>query len=135
MTLPVSLRVVNEGLAFLLELLALGALAWWGWQSTGEIWRILPAVAAPASAALLWGMFAAPRARFKVSAPTVLVVKAVVFGSATASLWVVRGQVWAVTFAVVVLANTALLTMDRSATARRLGQPPLPDGEFGGHRT
>ncbi|MHB9848064.1 YrdB family protein [Streptomyces sp. Tue6028] len=119
MTLPVSLRVVNEGLAFLLELLALGALAWWGWRSTGEIWRILPAVAAPGAAALLWGMFAAPRARFKVPATAVLLVKAMVFGSATAALWVVRGQVWAVTFALVVLANTALLTMDRSAAARR----------------
>ena len=47
--------------AFLSELAALAALALWGWSagaSTGT--KLLLAVAAPAVAGVLWGVFAAP---------------------------------------------------------------------------
>jgi hypothetical protein len=61
-------------LAFLSELAALAALAVWGWSvgdSTG--WRVALAVAAPAVAAGLWGVFAAPRAAVRVPALSLLV--------------------------------------------------------------
>lgn len=41
--LPQPLQVVNEGLAFLIELMMLGALAWWGAESGGSVaGQILP---------------------------------------------------------------------------------------------
>lgn len=63
--LPPALRaffLANEGLAFFLELAALGALAWWGFtRDIGRVGSIALAVAAPLAAAVLWG--SSPRRR------------------------------------------------------------------------
>ena len=91
--------------AFLAELAALAALALWGWSagaSTGT--KLLLAVAAPAVAGVLWGVFAAPRAPVQVLALSVL-VKVVVFGAAVLAL-VATGHPWAAA----VLAAAALLS-------------------------
>ncbi|WP_328940848.1 YrdB family protein [Streptomyces sp. NBC_00250] len=118
MKLPMPLYVLNEGLAFLLELAALALLAWWGWESV-EAWapRLLLAVAAPAAAAVLWGLFAAPKARVRLPVAGVLAVKALVFGAAAAALYALGRHGGAVVFAVVALVNTALATVDRRARA------------------
>ncbi|MFI1293227.1 YrdB family protein [Streptomyces sp. NPDC020792] len=116
MTLPGSLHVINEGLAFLLEVLALAALAWWGWQSADHMAaRLLLAVAAPAAAAVVWGLFAAPKARVALPVLGVLAVKALVFGTAVAALYAVGRDRWATVFAVVVAVNTVVATLDRNA--------------------
>ncbi|MFI0924056.1 YrdB family protein [Streptomyces sp. NPDC021012] len=120
MKLPAPLHVFNEGLAFLLELAALAVLAWWGWDSAeGVALRLLLAVAAPAVAAVVWGLFAAPKARFRVPLAGVLLVKALVFGAAALALLGVDRPVWAFVFAAVALVNTALATADRQAAMRR----------------
>ncbi|MFD9612392.1 YrdB family protein [Streptomyces sp. NPDC059083] len=114
MKLPAALRVANEGLAFLLELAALAALARWGWEATeNTALRLLLAVAAPALAAVVWGLFAAPKARFRVPLAAVLLVKALVFGTAALALADLGHPAWALTFAAVTLANTTLATADR----------------------
>ncbi|MDX2562030.1 YrdB family protein [Streptomyces sp. TX20-6-3] len=118
MKLPGPLYALNEVLAFLLELAALAVLAWWGWESAESIApRLLLAVAAPAAAAVLWGLFAAPKARFRVPVAGVLAVKALVFGAAVAALLALERPGWATVFAVVVVANTALVTLDRRTRA------------------
>ncbi|GGS89646.1 hypothetical protein GCM10010222_34010 [Streptomyces tanashiensis] len=120
MKLPAPLHVFNEGLAFLLELAALAVLAWWGWESAeNTALRLLLAIAAPGLAAVVWGLFAAPRARFPVPLAGVLLVKALVFGAAAVALHALDRPVWAVSFAAVALANTALATADRRAAMRR----------------
>ncbi|MFE5299636.1 YrdB family protein [Streptomyces sp. NPDC056632] len=120
MRLPTPVHVINEGLAFLLELAALAALAWWGWQSVGNIaLRLALALATPAAAAALWGLFAAPRARIRVPLPGVLAVKAVVFGAAVAALYALGRHTGAIAFGVVAVANTALATVDRRAATHR----------------
>ncbi|WP_370409373.1 YrdB family protein [Streptomyces fradiae] len=120
MRLPTPLHVLNEGLALLLELAALAVLAWWGWASADPVaLRLLLAVAAPAAAAVLWGLFAAPRARFPVPLPAVLTVKALVFGAATLALAGVDHPTWAIAFGAVAVVNTALATADRRAATHR----------------
>ncbi|MER5437717.1 YrdB family protein [Streptomyces sp. NPDC002790] len=116
MTLPTSLHVINEGLAFLLEVAALAVLAWWGWQTVDTTaLRLLLAVAAPTVAAVLWGLFAAPKARIPVQLAGVLTVKVLIFGAAAAALYTMGRHGWATAFAVVVAANTVLATLDRQA--------------------
>jgi hypothetical protein len=62
--------VINEGLAFLLEVAALAVLAVWGWQRAETLAvRLLLAVAAPAAAAVLWGLFAAQAYPEKIGTP------------------------------------------------------------------
>ncbi|WP_426367618.1 DUF2568 domain-containing protein [Streptomyces sp. E-08] len=120
MKLPAPLHAVNEGLAFLLELAALAVLARWGWEAAENVaLRLLLAVAAPALAAVVWGLFAAPKARFRVPLAGVLLVKALVFGAAALALLGLGRPVWAVVFAAVALVNTALATVDRRAAMHR----------------
>ncbi|MFD8980319.1 YrdB family protein [Streptomyces sp. NPDC059564] len=110
-----AFRLVNDVLAFLLEVAALLALAVWGYEWGGGlvVGALLGAVVAGA-AAVLWGAFAAPRARYRVPLAAVLAVKALVFGSAAlaiAGLGHRRDALW---FAGLVLVNTAVVTSYRS---------------------
>ncbi|WP_082120131.1 YrdB family protein [Saccharothrix sp. ST-888] len=113
----------NEVLAFLLELAALGLLCWWGFATGGGVVvRVLLGLGAPLPAAVLWGLFAAPKARLRPPLPAVLLVKAVVFGAGAAALSGVGHPVAAVVVAAVMLANTAVAeTFRRSPSRRALG--------------
>ncbi|MEU9204379.1 YrdB family protein [Streptomyces sp. NPDC048332] len=99
----------NEVLAFFVELAALGCLFWWGF-SLGDT----PFVQFPlgfgvlAIAIALWGMFAAPRARFRLPLSGVLAVKTVVLGGGALALYGVGHPVASVVMAVVVVVNTSL---------------------------
>ncbi|MEE1807055.1 YrdB family protein [Streptomyces sp. BE133] len=58
--------MANELLAFVVELVALAALAWWGLTTgDGAAAQLVLGLGTPAVAIVLWGMFAAPRARFR----------------------------------------------------------------------
>jgi uncharacterized protein DUF2568 len=94
----------NEVLAFFLELAALAFLCWWGF-ATGSV---ALGIGAPLAAAVVWGLFAAPRARFSLPRIGVLAVKVLVFGSATAALAAVGQPVPAAVFAVIVVVNLAV---------------------------
>jgi hypothetical protein len=96
--------------AFLAELAALAAFAVWGWSAVDPTtWRLVLAVAAPAVAGVLWGVFAAPRAPVQVPALTVL-VKVVVFGAAVLALFATGHPVPAVVLAAAALLSSLLST-------------------------
>ena len=94
----------NEVLAFLLELAALAILCWWGF-ATGPF---VLGIGAPVLAAVVWGLFAAPRARFSLPRFGVLTVKVLVFGAATAALAALGLPIPAAVFAVIVVVNLAV---------------------------
>ncbi len=107
----------NEVLAFLVELVALGALCYWGFVvGPGVVVKVVLGLGAPVLAAVVWGLFAAPRARVKLPLAGVLAVKAVVFGAAAVALWAAGQPVPGVVFAVLAVANTAVATVGRSRT-------------------
>lgn len=95
----------NLTLAFVMELVALAALALWGWKtaSTTPI-KLVLAIGVPLLAALAWGLFAAPNATFHY--PLLAgITKVVVFGGAAIGLWVVGYRAWTVVFVAVLIAN------------------------------
>lgn len=51
---------LNLALRFLLELVALGALAYWGWTQPDSAWRWIAALGLPLIGAALWGAFRVP---------------------------------------------------------------------------
>jgi hypothetical protein len=99
----------NLALAFALELCALAALCYWGfWVGGGPVAKLVLGIGAPVCAAVLWGLFAAPRAL--VSVPLLaLGTKLLVFGSATLALYATGHRTLAVVFAVLVIANTIMV--------------------------
>lgn len=59
------MKAANLLIRFLLELCALAALGYWGWHATdNEAGRIALAIAAPLLLAILWGLFAAHKAKY-----------------------------------------------------------------------
>jgi hypothetical protein len=120
----------NELLAFVVELVALACLSWWGF-STGHGWlpHFLLGVGVPLVAIALWALFAAPKARLRPGLPLVLLVKAVVLGGGAAAVYGVGHPLAAVVMAIVVVANTAVAeTLRRTAP----GRPTGPEGATAG---
>ncbi|NUP46581.1 MAG: YrdB family protein [Catenulispora sp.] len=128
--LPKPVHVVNEGLAFLLELLALVLLAVWGFRTGSNVAvHVLLGLGAPALMVVVWGAFAAPRARFRVPLAGVLAVKAVVFGAATAAGYAAGWHAFAIVFGVVAALNTVVAAFDRESlknTAARAAAESAP---------
>ncbi|POM26346.1 hypothetical protein BTM25_07430 [Actinomadura rubteroloni] len=114
MRLPGPMHVANEGLAFVLELVALAALAWWGF-AIGGVPGVLLGIAAPLAAAVLWGLFAAPKARVRLPLAGILTVKAVVFVAAGLALHGVGHTVWGAVFVGVAVVNALVAAADRDA--------------------
>jgi hypothetical protein len=111
---------LNLGLRFILELGALAALGWWGSQvGSNTALHVVLAIAAPLAAAVVWGLFVAPKARVKVSEEMRLAIELAVFLAATAAL-ALAWRVWpAIGLGGIAVANSAFV--------RLLGDVPASD--------
>jgi hypothetical protein len=98
-------RIFSLALKFLLELAAFAAFAYWGATVS-----IVLAVAAPALAIVLWGLFAAPRSERRLPLPQRIAFESAVFLLAVVALLVADELVLAIVLAVLVALSTALLT-------------------------
>jgi UDP-N-acetylmuramyl pentapeptide synthase len=103
-----SLYTVNEAAAFVLELLVLVVLCAWGFSTAHGAESFLLGIGAAALAALIWGLFAAPRARFPLPLAGTLAVKAVVFAAAVAALAGLGLPALAAALALALIANTTV---------------------------
>ncbi|WP_040862200.1 YrdB family protein [Nocardia niigatensis] len=100
---------VNLTLAFALELVAVGALAYRGARAgRSRIAKVLLGGGLAVGAMVLWGMFAAPEASFSIPVAAVA-TKVAVFGGAAAGLWQLGHRAVAVAFPVLVVANLAVI--------------------------
>jgi hypothetical protein len=104
-----GLGMVALGVRFLLELGALGALAYWGFRTASGPWRWGLALAAPLVVAAVWGTFVAPKATRRMSDPWRLALELVIFGAAAGALALAGRPVLAVAFGAVVLVDEALV--------------------------
>lgn len=121
-------RALNLGLAFLLELLALAALCFWGFHiGSSTAIHIVLGIALPVVAAVLWGLFAAGGGPKYTTPPWFKIfIKALVYGAATVGLFVTGHPVLAIVFAALVIVNTALIRIGNldAGMGRRPAQPP-----------
>ncbi len=104
------MRIVNLALRFMLELCMLIALGQWGLR-TGDslLAKILLGLGAPLAAAVIWGLFVAPRALRRAGDPARLVLELGIFGLAVAALLAVGRTLLAGLFALAIVTNEALL--------------------------
>ncbi|TXS00582.1 DUF2568 domain-containing protein [Streptomyces sp. col6] len=108
----------NELLAFLVELVALACLFWWGFSLADHLAvRLLLGCALLAAAVVLWARFAAPRARFRPPLAGVLAVKALVLGGGAFALYGVGHPAAGAVMGAVVVVNTALAETFRRRSA------------------
>ncbi len=82
-----AVKSLNLALRFLLELSALAALGYWGWQfGDAGFARVLLAAVTPLLAAGLWGRYIAPKAPNRLEDPIRAGVEVIFFGGAAAAL-------------------------------------------------
>ncbi|WP_344241032.1 YrdB family protein [Kribbella hippodromi] len=109
----------NLLLAFLVELVALGIFAWWGWETGGTTAvRWLLVLGLPLVTAIGWGLTAAPTAK-RTTPALRWTVKVLVFGLAGAALWSLGHPLLGVVFVVLVAANLLIIHTQNL-------QPPMP---------
>ena len=120
-----GLRGVTLAVRFLCELAMLAALASWGFTVGDGAGAWALGIGAPLLAAVVWGAWVAPKARWPVPVPTRVAIELVLFGAAAGGL-AVAGQ----PLAAVVLGVAALITSLLNASQERQGQasdrPPAP---------
>jgi hypothetical protein len=103
------MKAVNLLLRFLLELAALIALGYWGYHAAIGVAGILLCIAAPLLFAVLWGLFAAHKAKFPPR-PLWKAVLGAVLLEVTPLVLILEGQgMWAVGIAVVIVVNSGLV--------------------------
>ena len=107
-----SFIAANLGIRFLLELAMLVALGWVGGE-IGSSWVVsVPlAIAFPLVAAVVWGMFIAPKAPRRLTDPAKLAVELVLFAAAVVGLVLVGHPVLATVLGLVFVVNTAVLRL------------------------
>ncbi len=104
------IKGTNLLLRFLLELFALGALGYWGFKTGGgTAAKVGLGIGAPLVAAFVWGVFLSPRAAVALPGTLVLVLQAVVFGAAAASLVATGHRTLAFVFVAVAVMNAILM--------------------------
>jgi hypothetical protein len=104
------IQSANLALRFLLELCALAALGFWGFQAGPNLLtKVAFGIGTPLLAAIFWGLFVAPRAVVLLPEPARHLLGLFVFACAAAGLVAAGrpGLAWA--FALIALANAALL--------------------------
>ena len=61
------MKVANLALRFFLEVAALVALSYWGFQAgSNDVAHWVLGIGAPLLAAVVWGLFIAPKSRYRV---------------------------------------------------------------------
>ncbi len=106
-----ALKGTNLAVAFLLEIVALVAFAFWGWtMGSNDVTRLLLAIALPVVAALLWGAFLSPKPEFQLPFAIVMFAQFAFFVLAVFALWGSGHPLAAVVTAAVLLINRGLLT-------------------------
>jgi hypothetical protein len=103
---------INLALRFLLELVALFALGYWGWTQHAGVARILWTIGLPLVAAALWGTFRVPDDPGKAPVPVPglvrLLLEGLFFGAATWAFYAADRGSWGLIFGAIVLVHYAV---------------------------
>ena len=112
-----GLRVAILTIRFLCELGLLAGLAYWGFTAGEGATAWLFGIAAPAVAAVVWGLFVAPKAKYPVSMPIRLSIELDLFILAALALWFAGAPVAGLLLGVFGATTSALnaLTENRAA--------------------
>jgi hypothetical protein len=109
-----TVKAVNLGVLFLIELGALAAVGHWGFTrdvATPLTWLL--GLGAPAVLVVLWALFGSQKASYKTRGAVRVGFETVWFGAGAAALFAAGDVGWAVAFAAVVVVSKALAVIWR----------------------
>ena len=103
------LKNTNLALMFVLELCMLAALGYWGFTlDQGLAVRIAVGLGAPLLAAVIWGLWMAPKASMPLREPLHLILELIIFGMAIAALYAAQRPSLALMFGLIYTINVTL---------------------------
>jgi hypothetical protein len=107
---PRPAHAANLALRFLLELAALGAMAFWG-VHTGQsvVGDVALGVGAPLLGAVVWGTLAAPRSPRRLRGAALVAVQLCVLGGGAVAVAAAGRPLLGALFAALIVVNTVLL--------------------------
>lgn len=98
------IRPIHLVVAFLLELAMLFCLGYYGFHiSDSGLQRFIIGIGLPVIAIVLWGFFAAPRARHRLPFPYLIIFKLALFLATATLVYSIGQHQWALTFFAVAL--------------------------------
>ena len=104
-----ALKMANLALAFFLELAALVAFAYWGFTSSSDgLPSWLLGIGTPLLAAVLWGIWEAPKSARRLRGAAYLIFKIAFFALAWLALFAANQSVGALVLAVLTAINIGL---------------------------
>lgn len=104
------LKMLNLAIAFLLELCMLAAIGYWGYHIKAAHWlKITAAIGLPLLAAVIWGIFLAPKSVIVLDAGLKMGGKALLFAIAVLLLYNAGRTTLATWFAIVAAMNILLI--------------------------
>jgi hypothetical protein len=105
-----TLKYLNMGLAFLLELGVLGALGYWGFMvGQGTLTNIGLGIGTPLLAAGIWSWWGAPRSSHRLKGFSFLILRILFFGAGCLALFAVSSIEIASLFTLLVIINLSLI--------------------------
>ena len=111
------LKNANLALAFILELCALAALAYWGFSTgNGLLLQIVLGIGAPLLMIVVWGILLAPMSTRRLRPPIRQILTLVVFGAAALALVNSGHPTLALIFALTVVVNMVLIAVWKQDT-------------------
>jgi uncharacterized protein DUF2568 len=103
---------ISEALRFLLELVAVVALAYWGVHASSSLAiQVLLAVGAPAALIVVWALFVAPRAVFPMPRLAQAIVGGLLLEIAAAAVVVAGLTIAGIALGIVIVLDTAVLAL------------------------
>lgn len=105
-----TLKGINAGLAFLLELAMLASLGYWGFYGDKSLLaKWILGMGAPLLTAIVWGLFLAPRAVYRLNSLAGNLLSLILFLAAAAALFCTQHPKLAIVFALLAVVNRALI--------------------------
>lgn len=103
-------KALNLTLRFILELILLLSLGYWGFHlDQGLLLKIAAGIGLPLAAAILWGMFISPKATLQLPLIGVLIIESFLFGLSVLSLIDLGFMMFAILFGCIAFLNRFII--------------------------
>lgn len=103
------LQYINLAFRFLLELCALAAVGYWGYQTGNGMMEWVLGIGAPICVAMIWGVFGSPKATIVVPTTLHVFIEIIVFGIPAIALYMAGKSQLAWIYGICVVVNRLLM--------------------------
>ncbi|WP_413303023.1 YrdB family protein [Bacillus sp. 1P10SD] len=105
-----ALKAINLGVRFLLEVMVLVILGYWGFHVTqSSLIKIVFGIGTPLLVAVIWGMFGAPKAPYTLTGLPFWLLEIVIFGLPVVVLFLLEMQTMACLYGGMAVINLILM--------------------------